>query len=109
LVCFAVLSAQAQEPRGQDATVRGRAIALSVCSACHVVAADQPHAPTLRRPGPSFQTIANRPTTTVDTLRRFISTTHTTAGEPFRMPNPELTEEMQAQVVSYVLSLRKRP
>jgi mono/diheme cytochrome c family protein len=102
-----VFAAQAQEPLDQD-VVRGRAIAASVCSACHVVAADQTYAPILRNPGPSFQSIANKPTTTADALRRFISTTHQTAGEPFRMPNPELTAEMQEQVVVYILSLRNR-
>jgi mono/diheme cytochrome c family protein len=102
-----VFAAQAQVPLDQD-VVRGRAIAASVCSACHVVAADQTYAPILRNPGPSFQSIASKPTTTADALRRFISTTHKTAGEPFRMPNPELTAEMQEQVVVYILSLRNR-
>ena len=107
LFSWIVFAAQAQVPLDQD-VVRGRAIAASVCSACHVVAADQTYAPILRNPGPSFQSIANKPTTTADALRRFISTTHKTAGEPFRMPNPELTAEMQEQVVVYILSLRNR-
>ncbi len=102
-----VFAAQAEVPLHQD-VVRGRAIAESVCSACHVVAADQAYAPILRDPAPSFQSIANKPTATADTLRRFLSTTHKTAGEPFRMPNPELTDEMQEQVVGYILSLRNR-
>jgi cytochrome c1 len=102
-----VFAAQAQVPLDQD-VVRGRAIAASVCSACHVVAADQTYAPILRNPGPSFQSIANKPTATAGALRQFISTTHKTAGEPFRMPNPELTAEMQEQVVVYILSLRNR-
>jgi cytochrome c1 len=99
-------TARAQE-LGQDA-IRGRAIAVSVCFACHVVAADQPSPPILLHPGPSFQAIANLPTETADTLRRFISTTHKAAGQPFKMPNPELTDEMLDQVVAYILSLRTR-
>src|SRR5262249_14313513 len=53
LFCCIVFAAQAQVSLGQE-VVRGRAIAASVCSACHVVAADQAHAPILRNPGPSF-------------------------------------------------------
>ncbi len=105
LFCCLVLAVQ--ESPAQD-IVRGRAIALSICSACHVVAVDQPYAPILHNPGPSFQSIANKPTATADALRRFISTAHKTAGDPFRMPNPELTDEMQDQVVAYILSLRNR-
>ena len=104
LFSFIGLTAQAQE-RGQDA-VRGHAIAVRVCSACHVVAADQPYPPILRHPGPGFQAIADMPAETANSLRSFISTTHKTAGQPFKMPNPELTDEMQDQVVAYILSLR---
>ena len=107
LFCCAAFAAYAEDLSGRD-TTRGRAIAVAICSACHVVAADQAYPPILRRPGPSFQTIAEKPTATGDTLRRFISTTHTTVGEPFKMPNPELTDEMQEQVVTYILSLRNR-
>jgi hypothetical protein len=41
-----------------------------------------------------------------DASRRFISTTHKTAGGPFRMPDPAPTDEMREQVVGYILSLR---
>jgi mono/diheme cytochrome c family protein len=106
LFCGIALTAPAEEL--DQSAVRGRSIAVSICSSCHVVASDQPYPPILRHPGPSFQAIANKPADTGDTLRRFIATTHKTAGQPFKMPNPELTDDMRDQVVAYILSLRNQ-
>jgi mono/diheme cytochrome c family protein len=94
--------------RGQESTdaARGHAIALSVCSACHVSGSDQPYPPILQQPAPNFTNIARKPGTTDEALRHFISTTHATAGDRYKMPNPELTDEMVDQVVAYILSLR---
>jgi cytochrome c1 len=86
----------------------GRALAIKICSACHVVSTDQSFAPILQKPAPEFRTIANRAGATVESLRNFISTTHTTINAPFNMPNPELTDDMTDKVVSYILSLRQR-
>jgi mono/diheme cytochrome c family protein len=103
LFCCVPLAARGQE--GTEA-VRGHAIALSVCAACHVTGSDQPYPPILQQPAPSFTSIARKPGATADALRHFISTTHASAGDRYKMPNPELTDEMVGQVVAYILSLR---
>ena len=89
-------------------TSKGHAFALLVCAACHVVAPDQESAPILRNPGPSFDTIANRPTTTEESLRTFLSTTHAQMGISSGMPNPRLANYQITEVISYILGLRNR-
>ncbi|MDE2136002.1 MAG: cytochrome c [Gammaproteobacteria bacterium] len=85
----------------------GEHIARLICSACHVVAADQEYPPLLITPTPAFREIANRPGTSVETLRRFITTTHWDEGKlPMAMPDPMLTEEQARDVARYILSLR---
>jgi mono/diheme cytochrome c family protein len=88
---------------------RGRAIANSICWACHVVAPDQEFSPILRSPGPDFRAIGRRQDATADTLAAFLHSTHRLQGKPYAMPNPRLTDEMIEQVVAYILSLRDRP
>jgi mono/diheme cytochrome c family protein len=83
-----------------------RHLAPTVCTACHVVTLDQPDAPILRPPAPSFRVIARRPGVTEQSLRTFISTTHTTLKTPLDMPNPQLTDDQVAGVASYILSLK---
>jgi mono/diheme cytochrome c family protein len=102
------LLANAQSVSDEATSVKGRAFALLVCSACHVVAPDQPFAPILRNPGPAFQMIADKPTTTAASLRVFLSTTHTTMSTPNSMPNPQLADYQINEVISYILSLRGR-
>jgi cytochrome c1 len=109
LSACAAVAARGQEVSGDQRVGAGRTLAIKICSACHLVSADQPFAPILRRPGPEFRTIANRPNTTAQSLHAFISTTHTTVTAPFNVPSPELTDEMTENVVSYILSLRSRP
>ncbi len=87
--------------------VRGRQIASQVCSACHVVAADQKSLPMLVPPAAPFLEIANRPDATPASLRRFVATTHWDEKSlPLKMPNPSLTDAQIGDVVSYLLSLR---
>ena len=53
-----------------DAAVRaGRNIAVTDCVACHVVSGDSAPSPVLGSGIPGFQEIANRPDTSVDSLR----------------------------------------
>jgi len=42
----------------------GHALALRLCTPCHVVSPDQEMPPILREPAPSFRTIANKRDTT---------------------------------------------
>lgn len=95
------------QPHQSAAVARGEHIARIVCSACHVVAKDQEYPPILDTPGPTFQDIANRPTTTEKSLRHFITTTHWDMETiPMTMPNPMLTPEDTRAVARYILSLR---
>jgi mono/diheme cytochrome c family protein len=86
---------------------RGRAIAEKICWACHVVGPDQKYSPILREPGPDFRAIAAKPDTSVQSLTAFLQSTHRMEGKPYAMPDPRLTNDMIAQVVSYILSLRQ--
>jgi mono/diheme cytochrome c family protein len=104
----ASLAANAQSVSDEATVVKGRAFALLVCSACHVVASGQQFAPTLRNPGPAFDAIANKPTTTAESLRTFLTTTHTTMSTPYTMPNPQLADYQINEVISYILSLQNR-
>lgn len=87
---------------------RGRSTADTVCWACHVVGADQEFSPILRDPAPDFRTIAQRPDITMQSLTAFLHSTHRTEGKPYTMPNPRLSDDMIDDVVTYILSLRRR-
>jgi mono/diheme cytochrome c family protein len=100
------VGADAQVPNPANDPGEWRHLALTVCTACHVVTLDQPDAPILQPPAPSFRAIARRPGTTEQSLRTFISTAHATLKNPFNMPNPQLTDDQIAGVASYILSLR---
>lgn len=87
----------------------GEHIARLVCSACHVVAADQEYPPLLNKAAPDFAEIANRPGVTSASLRRFITSTHWDVDKlPMSMPNPMLTKAEAQDVARYILSLRNR-
>ena len=79
---------------------RGHQIAMSVCSACHVV--PSAHSPILREQAPALRSIANKPSTTPASLAAFLR------NPAHRMPNPQLTDEMIDAVVGYTISLRDR-
>lgn len=102
--------AQAAPRSPTDAAHRGRDTAETVCSACHQVGPSQQFPPTLDPPAASFQSIADRPTTTLAGLKRFMA--HTKWDEhtlPMTMPNMMLTAEQQDTVARYILSLRTPP
>ena len=93
---------------GDALVARGQKFAELTCAACHVVSASQQFAPILRDPAPSFDSIANRPTTTEQSLRAFLTTTHSTISNPNGMPNPQLADYQIKEVISYILSLRRK-
>ena len=100
------IGASVQALSEEAAASQERRFALLVCAACHVVATDQEVPPILRTPGPSFDAIANKPGTTGDSLRVFLSTTHAKIAASTSMPNPQLADYQMAEVISYILSLR---
>jgi mono/diheme cytochrome c family protein len=108
LALLAALPAQAQKMRWDPVVARGDHIARSVCSACHMVAADQEFPPLLVSPAPSFADVANRPGTSSRSLERFITSTHWDLDKlPMSMPNLMLSKEETVAVARYILSLRK--
>jgi len=92
-----------------DDVAQGHHLATIICSACHIAARDQPFEPILRPPAPSFDSIAQRASTTSESLQRFLATTHKDIGNPQGMPNPQLLDYQVTQLSAYLLSLRKRP
>ena len=116
-LCFAFLAisafsalatAQAQQAsRAADDLQNGRYLADLICSVCHVAGPDQSVEPVLRPPAPSFETIARRSTTSADSIRTFLTTTHRDISNPAGMPNPELLDFQIRQVETYLLSLRE--
>ena len=74
------------------------------CDACHVVAGDQDIRPLISGYAPSFAEVANRPGTTPETLRDFLSHPHAYSN----MPYPDLATADLANVVAYIMSLRHR-
>ena len=99
---LATVSARAQEtPAGGDPQA-GRAFALEVCAACHVVSSRQ-LAPARFAVAPSFHAIANTTGMTAMALRVFLTTPHKT------MPNLILHPDEAADVIAYILSLRDKP
>ena len=79
----------------------GLVFARDVCANCHNVEALDPEGtPVLE--APAFRDIANGSAHNEMSLRVFFRTPHLT------MPNLKLTEEETANVIGYILSLRKR-
>jgi mono/diheme cytochrome c family protein len=102
------LPAGAAEPRRDPVLARGEHIARFECSACHVVAKDQEFPVLLNKPAPAFSEIANRPDTTLGTLRNFITMTHWDLQTiPMSMPSTNLSREDVTAVARYILSLRQ--
>ena len=93
--------------------INGRDWALIVCAACHIVAPDHETPdtlPKLSNPGPSFQDIANDPNVTAASLHNFLSTAHGNLNSiPRKMPDPRLSENQKAEVIAYIMSLRRIP
>ncbi len=86
---------------------RGEQIAQEQCSACHVVAERQELTPILKQPAPSFRSIANRPQTSDESLRHFVTSTHWDPKTvPPSMPSPELSKSDTMAVIRYILSLK---
>ena len=83
----------------------GRIFADYNCESCHIISADQELRPLLGGVAPGFAVIANRSDTTPETLRAFLSRSHAYSN----MPYPDLTAPDLANVVAYILSLRRPP
>lgn len=106
---LASAAAFAETPGRHSTLERGEHVARLVCSACHVVAGNQEFPPLLSPPAPSFEAIANRPTTSLESVKHFVLTTHWDPpyDMPLRMPSPMLLSGEADDVARYLISLRK--
>src|SRR5271168_2818704 len=77
LLAFSMIggSAHCQAVGTADEVSKGRHLATMLCTTCHVVAPDQPYAPTLNPPVPSFVSIAQRLRIDMASLRKFLTST----------------------------------
>ncbi len=84
----------------QERLDRGRIVAETWCTNCHVIG------PTARGPAgdaaPPFEAIARMPATTEMSLRAFLQTPHS------RMPDYRLSGQELDGVVTWILALRPR-
>ena len=93
---FATMSAHAQTQGNID---RGKILGETSCSACHAVSAGS--RPTGIGDVPTFQAIAQQPSTTSMALRVFLQTPHA------QMPNLVLNTGETDDIVAYILSLKR--
>ncbi|KWT69808.1 Cytochrome c552 [Hyphomicrobium sulfonivorans] len=90
--------ASAQMPPNVKA---GRQVAEKLCVGCHIVMPNPPNS-TVSAEIPAFQTIANRPGQTADTVVGAILIPHPP------MPNTNLSREEVNNVAAYIMSLKNR-
>ena len=96
-----IANASAQERTELETAKSGRELALHDCNACHIVAVGPAYRPFVGRYAPSFSDIANKPNTTEEALRTFLSHLSNT-----HMPHPDLAPSDVNNVVVYIMSLR---
>ena len=99
--------AQAQTSPQAELLAEGHGLALTLCSVCHVAAADQTGTPVMPNPGPPFRDIANRPEITPAALDTFLRIAHASTFPPFTMPTPHLSDRQINAMIAYILSLRR--
>jgi mono/diheme cytochrome c family protein len=81
---------------------KGQRFALQVCTPCHLVAPDQLSPPRFAL-APSFEAIANTRAMTESALAAFLYSPHP------NMPNIMLTRDEAADVIAYILTLKRKP
>ena len=87
----------AQSADGDPAS--GRQLATTVCSSCHRVL---PMTLSDRSDPPSFQSIADLPSTTGSSLNVFLHPNHR------KMPNFSVSSAQANDLIAYILSLKKQ-
>jgi len=100
-------AARAQQADIAEEVSKGRHLALLLCTSCHVVAPDQPYAPTLRPAAPAFAAIAQRQDVSAEQLTHFLATTSQGFNNPNGMPSPNLAPFQIKAIVAYIFSLRR--
>jgi mono/diheme cytochrome c family protein len=103
LSCVAAAALSAAQPAAhaqplEGNPLSGRQIATTLCSSCHRVL---PMTLPDKGDPPSFQSIADLPSTTGLSLKVFLRSSHR------NMPNLILSEAESDDVIAYILSLKK--
>ncbi len=94
-----VLAAHAAAAAQLGSITRGEAMALEICSDCHVVSDKQVRVDLVGLP--SFHEVANNPEKTEFWIRTFLRTPH------FEMPNFVFTDDQLDHLVAYIGSLKE--
>jgi mono/diheme cytochrome c family protein len=93
-----------------EAAIRaGHDLAIGNCIACHEVAPGQTVKPVLGPGIPSFETIANRPGASAESLQESMKSArwHGPSMAATLLPMSRLSDKQRAQVAAYILTLRK--
>jgi mono/diheme cytochrome c family protein len=107
LSSFAFTWGQAVSAQNAEDVQKGHALAIKVCSVCHIAAPDQPSKPILTPPAPSFESIVRQKAFDAESLTHFLATTHRGLDNPKGMPNLDLMDYQIKEIVTYFLSLYK--
>ena len=107
IIIVLALGAWCQPAAAADPATRGKSLALLACAYCHIVEDDQKIKRLIDIPLPTFQEVADDPSTTAKSLRIFLRTQHSEKPTELKMPNPALNDDQIDDVVAYILSLRK--
>ena len=110
LSAISAAAAAAQQRAAENAVRAGHTIAVTTCISCHVVSRNQQLEPVLGPGIPSFESIANRPDATVDTLSAAMKVArwHDPGMTQRLLPMSHLSDAQRAQVAAYILSLRTK-
>jgi mono/diheme cytochrome c family protein len=90
-------TATARSEQDDPAAYRGAAIAGQVCAQCHSVSGIDVKSPVSG--APSFTSVANRPETTVDSLSRWLTSSHPS------MPNYMFDQQSVGDLAAYIMTL----
>lgn len=99
VVLGVALAAQGAGAAQLGSITRGEAMALEICSECHVVSDKQVRVDLVGLP--SFREVANNPEKTEFWIRTFLRTPH------FEMPNFVFTDDQLDHLVAYIGSLKE--
>jgi len=83
------------QPLENSGISSGRQIATAICSSCHEISGRT-------KVGPSFEDIANLPSTTALSLKVFLRSNHS------KMPNFIISSADADDVIAYILSLKRK-
>jgi mono/diheme cytochrome c family protein len=93
-----------------DQLAEGRALALAICGACHVISENAKGSPPVGHiPAPSFVELSRRQSFSQDALRQLLNSNHRYLGQNQGMPNPRLTNSQIEGIVALFETLRLSP